>query len=121
MRRLLPLLLVALLTAGCLGGGAKHYTLARSSPCLAKHFTLQPITSGSPKGLEAVVRLSSRGHYVAFYADEKTAQAQQVAFLHQAARNGAAGSNTVERQGNAVVILPAQDRAQDSTIRDCLR
>jgi hypothetical protein len=115
-------LAVLLLAAGC-GAGPAHYTLAKSSPCLKKHFKVFPLATGksAPPGLEALVGLASQGHYVAFYRDEKTAKAAHVDFVKRAARSGAAGSDTVEQHGNAVLILASQDRTQDSTIINCLR
>jgi hypothetical protein len=121
MRRLLPLAALPLVAGGCLFGGTTHYTLEKSSPCLKKHFKLFPLKTGTAPGLESLVGLDAPGHYVAFYKDAKTAKAQQVAFVHRAAQNGAAGSDTVEQEKNVVLILASEDRAQDQTILDCLK
>jgi hypothetical protein len=124
MRRLLPLALVPVLAAGCLFGGATHYTAKKTTPCLKKHFKVFPQkvpASAAAVKLEALLGLDSPGHYVAFYKDEKAAKKAHVDFVHRAAQSGAAGSDTVEQQKNAVIILASEDRTQDSTILACLK
>jgi hypothetical protein len=121
-RALVPLVGLALLAGGCFGG-ATHYTAKKSSPCLKKHFKLVPLSTAKAQslGLEALLGLDSPGHYVAFYKDEKTAKQRRIDFVHRAAQSGAAGADTVEQKGNVVLILQTQDRAQDSTVLNCLK
>jgi hypothetical protein len=122
MRRLVPLVAVLALAAGC--GSATHYTVKSSTPCLKKHFKVFPQhvpASAATVSLEGLVGLDSPGHYVAFYKDEKSAQKAHVDFVHRAAASGAAGSDTVEQQKNVVIILASEDRTEDATILHCLK
>jgi hypothetical protein len=123
MRRLLPLALLPLVAAGCLFGGATHYTAKKSSPCLKRHYKLFPLSAakGASVGLESLVGLDSPGHLVAFYKTEKQARQAQVTFNRQLAKVGAGGNDTVETQHNAMIVLPSDDRTQDQTILDCLK
>ena len=123
MRRLAPLLAVPVMAAGCLFGGATHYTAKKTTPCLKTHFKVFPLSAkrGASLGLESLLGLDSPGHLVAFYKTAKQAEKAQVAFNGQLTKVGARGNDTVETQHNVMLVLPSDDRTQDQTIIDCLK
>jgi hypothetical protein len=121
MRRVALLVPLAALVAGC---GSTRYDAAKSVACLKKQgasqATIVPLPKTlKPTGAVAFVRLGPDGELV-FYKSDKEAKADGTRIFKKLG-NILPGGFSIEQQKNAVLVIPAEQRDDDSKILHCLR
>jgi hypothetical protein len=133
-RRRLALVAVAVAVAISAAAGvalyardeAVYYTAEKTSPCLkAQKFKIFPqkVPPAQAKkiNLVSLLGLNEPGHYLAFYTTEEVAKKAHLEFVRNAGETGRAGTDTVQQQGNVMLVLPMESRTMDATILDCLQ